>query len=691
MSPEQARGDLEHLGPLSDVYSMGATLYCLLTGKPPFEGDDVGEVMRKAQRGESPSPRQIDATIDKALEAVCLKAMAVNPEDRYASCQALAEDIERWMADEPVLARPEPFRERAGRYMRRNRTVMSTAAAGLFAGLFGLGAIAAVESRANARLTSTNALLTAANTREQERFQLALEAIQTFHTGISEDMHVKEKQFDKLRKSLLSRAADFYRKLEVMLKDERDQRSRAALSDAYYQLAILTRAIGSKQLARESSRQMLEIARTLAAEPGAGPEAKVRLLYAIWLNGRLQQATDDYLGARKTVEEGVAVGEELLMQKPTRDTRMALSRCYDALASIQIDLSQSGEALATQKRAATILEEIVAANPRDFPAQHALANVYFSRGYVHAYFSHQPGEALQDLELARKIEKDLAAADPDYPEYLRVVAEIDSMLGFQHFSRGQTAAALDVLNEGRQTIEKLVAAYPNIPLFQSILGGILNILSAVFAKQGNLAKAIELQRESGEICAKLAEADPADGQYQRELVRSFNNIGDFELAADRIADAIESYRKARALIEPLVKAQPANDRYQSGLAFALSGLGRAHARIGDISGSAAELRQAMAIWNRASSSSPEERYAEACCHAILAGLAGENGSGIAPSAAELEARKTIDMLKESIITGYRTVKEVRADRDFKAVAGRPDFENLLLDLSFPANPFAEEN
>src|SRR5262249_7176032 len=150
MSPEQARGDLEQLGPLSDVYSLGATLYCILTGKPPLEGDDLGEVLRKAQRGEFPSPRQVDPTIDKALEAVCLKSMAVTPGDRYASCQGLAEALEGWMADEPVVARPEPFRERAGRYMRRNRTVMSTAAAAFFAGLVGLGAIAAVESRANA-------------------------------------------------------------------------------------------------------------------------------------------------------------------------------------------------------------------------------------------------------------------------------------------------------------------------------------------------------------------------------------------------------------------------------------------------------------------------------------------------------------------------------------------------------------
>ena len=111
MSPEQAEGDLEHLGPRSDVYSLGATLYCLLTGKPPLEGD-VADVLRRSQTGEFRPPRALDPTIDPALEAVCLKAMALKAEDRYSTAKALAEDIERWMADEPVTARREPLAER---------------------------------------------------------------------------------------------------------------------------------------------------------------------------------------------------------------------------------------------------------------------------------------------------------------------------------------------------------------------------------------------------------------------------------------------------------------------------------------------------------------------------------------------------------------------------------------------------
>ncbi len=185
MSPEQAEGDLEHLGPRSDVYSLGATLYYLLTGRPPFEGD-VGEVLRAVMRGEVTPPRQLDATIDRALEAICLKAMARRPADRYRSPKALSDDLDRWMADEPVSAWQEPLSRRARRWARRHRTGVTAAAIAVLVALAGTAAVLAVQTRANRELkranmdlaiantkvTRANADLAAANERERARFAL---------------------------------------------------------------------------------------------------------------------------------------------------------------------------------------------------------------------------------------------------------------------------------------------------------------------------------------------------------------------------------------------------------------------------------------------------------------------------------------------------------------------------------------
>jgi WD40 repeat protein/tRNA A-37 threonylcarbamoyl transferase component Bud32 len=140
MSPEQAAGQHDEVGPASDIYSLGATLYAILTDRPPFEGKSEG-VLRRVERGEFPRPRQIRPSVPAALEAICLKAMAMRPQDRYLSALELASDVERYTADEPVLCHGEPWLVRAGRWARKHKAIVMTAAAVLFTALAGLAAL----------------------------------------------------------------------------------------------------------------------------------------------------------------------------------------------------------------------------------------------------------------------------------------------------------------------------------------------------------------------------------------------------------------------------------------------------------------------------------------------------------------------------------------------------------------------
>ena len=121
MSPEQAAGRLDHLGPRSDVYSLGATLYYVLTGRAPFQSDDTEATLAAVPHGDFEPPCKAQPATPRALEAVCLRAMALNPEDRYASPSLLAEEIERWLADEPVQAYRETWFTRAARWAKRHQ------------------------------------------------------------------------------------------------------------------------------------------------------------------------------------------------------------------------------------------------------------------------------------------------------------------------------------------------------------------------------------------------------------------------------------------------------------------------------------------------------------------------------------------------------------------------------------------
>ena len=183
MSPEQASGKVGEIGPASDIYSLGATLYYLLTGQHAFRGKRVDLILDAVKQGEFQDPRTVRPDVPKPLEAICLKAMRTDPADRYASAKDVATDLERWLADEPVTAWQEPLAVRARRWLRRHRTFVVSTAAALVMAVIGLGILGYQESRANKLLTEKNDLLDAAfrdanrrKTEAEKQRELAREA-----------------------------------------------------------------------------------------------------------------------------------------------------------------------------------------------------------------------------------------------------------------------------------------------------------------------------------------------------------------------------------------------------------------------------------------------------------------------------------------------------------------------------------
>ena len=131
MSPEQAAGEQEHLGPSTDIYSLGSTLYTMLTNVRPFEGESTDEILNKVRAGVVRRPRDIKPNTPKPLESICLKAMALRPVDRYPTVRHLVRDLEQFLANEPISAYRESFIDRFQRISRRHRSLFITGVASL--------------------------------------------------------------------------------------------------------------------------------------------------------------------------------------------------------------------------------------------------------------------------------------------------------------------------------------------------------------------------------------------------------------------------------------------------------------------------------------------------------------------------------------------------------------------------------
>ena len=258
MPPEQAGGTRGGVGPAADVYALGATLYALVTGRPPFQASTAMDTVIQVISDEPVPPRRLNVSVPRDLETICLKCLEKDPAKRYASAAALGEDLRRYLAGEPITARPVGQAERTWRWCRRKPLVaglIASLAAALLAGFIGitLGWLEARRQRSAA----------------EENFRLARRAVDDYLTRVSESRVLRVPGLEPLRRELLEDALRYYRGF-VELRGN-DPTVREELMRAYERVGQINELVGTDPAALDAFRQSLALAEPLAAARTGDP------------------------------------------------------------------------------------------------------------------------------------------------------------------------------------------------------------------------------------------------------------------------------------------------------------------------------------------------------------------------------------------------------------------------------------
>gem|GEM_PF-4449590 len=180
ISPEQAAGRTRDLQATTDVYGLGATLFHLLTGRAPFVGETILDVLQQVQSNDPPALRLLNPAVPPALQTICLKCLSKNPADRYQTAIELADDLQRFLNGEPILARPQSQLRRGLRWCRRNPVTAALSTVVMFLLTVALFLLLDRSFRNAQELVDSetrNRILQASLTREKEASQLAYDSL----------------------------------------------------------------------------------------------------------------------------------------------------------------------------------------------------------------------------------------------------------------------------------------------------------------------------------------------------------------------------------------------------------------------------------------------------------------------------------------------------------------------------------
>ena len=559
MAPEQVEARSDLINTRTDVYGLGAILFEILTGHPPASGTTLGEVFRKIQAGMLPKAREVEPTVPRALEAVCARAMAHDLRQRYPRAEDLAEDVRRWLLDEPVSVHRDPIGVRITRWGRRHRTLATTLGALLVTAVVGLTVGVVLIDRERGRTEAQRKLAEKNREAAEEQRTIAEAQRETARANAAHAVHnlrlaqdaadgllgevgdvelADIPQMEPVRQRLLEKARAGYQQFLVEQSDDPQVRWGSVRSQV--RLADIQALMGDVPRAETTYTQAVaELERLAKADP-ANADYRHDLARALHGQGVLLKDANRFQQGETSLREAIRLRDELArLPDATAEDRQALADSRYQLGSL---LARSGTA-----------------QTRDEAAYRAA------------------------LEIQQGLVKQFA----DRPEFRTRLARFRNNLGMLQYATGLVSeaevtfrATLELLAPSLEGPEKLPA-----PRWQYARAS--NNLGALLLSQRRGAEAAEPFGRARDLLRTLVAEFPSVPQYALELSSVEYNLG-FLAGKRHPREAVASYQEAARLLETVKKRFPGVPAYRMKLATA-------EAAIADILGATAPAEAEAAL------------------------------------------------------------------------------------------------
>ena len=527
MPPEQALGQTDKIGPLSDVYSLGAILYELLTGRPPFRAATAMETLAQVIDSDPVAPKQLNPLIDRDLETVCLKCLQKNPAERYVSARELEQELERYLNGESVHARPVGPVKRASRWCRRRPVaalaIFATSAL-LLTLIIGGPVVALRESR-----------LTGIATERANEVQRALDetqrTIDRYVDTVKRDELFRDPRFRPLLRELLNDALDNYKRFAD--RNRYLPQRQADVIDALRRVADIQNTLGEFG---EGARTAETLITLMIEHIQTNDTAACRLLLA----NDYSNLGSGYREMGRQIEALQAFGRGIEIARAERTGNLA-AEADSTLCVLLVNRAVILEIRRDLRGATADLQEVLDARERlviepsedTVRTELALGKALNMMGLaLQVQGRHE--EALEYLEHAREL-REKPQIKGVFSRLALVETEICIAQSWVAQRRYDEAAQL--LNGILPYVEELAEDNPNVFEAQVNLARLLGQLAAAH-QYTDLDEALQFSKRSTTVIKAVADAAPDAARYQQNLVKTLKGLSSIQLRRGDWSDVL---------------------------------------------------------------------------------------------------------------------------------------------------------